>query len=208
MLRKKFNEYMPNKYTSMKDLQDRLSGTICRFNGTPVFVQVKSESILQLWDVPTQGTLIKEISPQDPRLDISMLDLGYFNYQGHGRKTMKKVVYLSRSPSKKYKQGTCHSYIQVHDIDGKRSQTVSSSCCLSQGFVDAIEGRFPTITELEEEGELALSPDVAVSRDEMGILTVYFRGQKVAVKVPDIDKLHTVRNEHSWVIERFIGGQL
>lgn len=207
MLRKKFNEYMPNKYTSLKDLQDRLSGTICRFNGMPVYVSVKSEEILQLWDVPTQSTLIKEISPQDPRFDISMLDLGYMNYEGKGRYAKPCVVYLSRDPSKKYKQGTCTSYIRCKAIDGGPAP-VNSACMMSKGFVDFVEGRWPTLSDLQGVGELALSSDVAVSRDEMDILTVYYRGQKIAVKIPDIDRLHTIRNEHSWVIERFIGGQL
>ena len=203
---RQFNDAMPCKYTSLKDLQDRLTGTICRFNDQLVYVNVKNEKRLQLWDVPTRGIIIKEIAPDDPRFDISMLELGYFNYEiGTKQEPKNHVLFVLRHPSKKFKQGTCHSYLMSQNIDGSKDQNFGSSSILSQGFVDSFEGKFPTIDQIPDGGQAAISQSIAVQKDELGLLNIYYRTHKIACKTPD-GTVHRLKGEFSWVIDRLLGG--
>ena len=203
---RQFNDFMPCKYTSLKDLQDRLTGTICRFNDQLVYVNVKSDTKIQLYEVTKRLEIIKEIKPDDPRFDISMLELGYFNYNvGTKQEPKNHVLFMKRHPSKKYKQGTCHTYLMSENIDGSRDQNYGSSAILSQGFVDSFEGRFPTIEEIPEGGQAAISQCIAVQRDELGLLNIYYRTHKIACKTPD-GVVHRLKGEFSWVIDRLLGG--
>lgn len=209
MLTRRFNEYMPCKYTSLKDLQDRLDGTICRFEGRPVYVMVHSEKKLRLYDIPFQNQLIAEINPNDRRFDISMLRLGYANVCNSYTERKNHVLYFTRNPSKKYKQGTCASYIICKEIDGKRSDRYSGSMIMSQGFVDSVNDVYPSIEQIDEHGgSIALSMDIACMKDDLGILSFFYRGQKVAARVPDSDRLVMYKGDYPWVVEKLIGGLL
>ncbi len=201
---RKYDDSMKCMYTSHKDLQDRLDGTICRFNDTPVYVSLDGTN-LKLWDVATRSVLIKTITPDDPRFDISMLDLGYFNYTLRGPEKKNVVLFMRRDPTKKYKQGTCVNYLRSHTIDGKIDNNWGSSAVLSQGFVDSLTGVFPSLDEVKEGEQYAISQNVAVERDNLGLLNIYYRTEKVACRTPD-DKTHMIKGEYTWIVERLLGG--
>jgi hypothetical protein len=171
----------------------------------PVLVKIMSQHEICLYDVADKSKKIATISPSDPRFDISHIDLGYMNfdmskYEGSGN----RVFYLQRSPSKKYKQGTCNNHTVACDLVGKPSHYSAGDVLYTQGFVDSVLGNFPSISELKT-GQMALSQDIAAESDELGLVKLYYRGTAVAYKLPNDNKLHTLRNDMSWVIDRFLG---
>ena len=111
--RRTFPEFMSCKYVTLKDLTDRLDSTVCRYGGKLVYVRVKPtgpEVNLHLYDWPNVNSVIKTIKPDDPLFDISLLDLGYFNYVSNGENF---ALYPYRLSSKKYKQGTYTGYVYI-----------------------------------------------------------------------------------------------
>lgn len=207
--RKTFPEFVPCRYNTCADLQARLDGTICRYEGRLVFVRVMSDTgqpddySIWLYNWPDADKKIKRIEADDPSFDISLLDLGYMNYLHDGK---NHVIYPYRSTNKKYKQGTCTSYTHTARIDGGPAQFGSYSL-QSQGFVDMIEGRYPPVSVCELHPELAVSPDVAIRTDALGVREYFWRMNKVAIKVPG-QKLHRLDTEFSPLIDKILGAYL
>lgn len=208
---RRFPEAMPCLYKTKKDLVDRLDGSLCRYDDKLVYVRVIGEydeeedqpiNYLQLYQWPESDKKFKKIKPDDPLFDISALDMGYMNYYVEDKNV---VLYLTRSTAKKYKQGTCSNYIYVKEIDGKGSQTYSSYVYQSQGFVDMINHQYPGIEALKKVGQVALSPDLAVRRDDLDVLEFFWRGIKIAVKVPG-SKIHRLETDYSWLVDKVLGG--
>jgi len=207
LLKNRFDDKMSCKYTLHSDLDTRLNNTICRLDGMPVYVKVSSPTDITLYEVENRNAKVATISPNDPRFDISHMDLGYMNWdmtKFEGQGAPNRVVYLQRSPSKKYKQGTCGNHTTACDLTGKPSHYSASDVLYTKGFVDSILGNFPKLSDLKV-GQLALSQDVAAETDELGLVKLYYRGTAVAYKLPNDSKLHTLRNDMSWVIDRFLG---
>lgn len=201
----RFVESMPCLYETYKDLSDRLDGTICRYEGNVVFVRVsmadddEERPVVYLYDWPQTDKMIKEIEPNDPAFDISLIDLGYMNYIC-GNKNV--VLYPYRSSSKKYKQGTSTGNCFTKNIDGTPSDYGSHSM-QSQGFVDMVNRKYPPLAALELHKELALSRDVAVRVDSLGVREFYWRLMKIAVQVPG-QKIHRLDTEFSSLVDKIL----
>lgn len=197
-----FAEEMPCLYETLKDLADRLDSTICRYEGKVVYVRVMIEDdetpSVRLFSWPDEN-FIKTIEPSDPKFDISMIDMGYMNYIYNGE---NHVLYPYRTTGKKYKQGTSTGYCYVKNIDGEASQFGSHSL-QSQGFVDMVDRRYPPISALSLHKELALSRDVAVRLDSLGVREFFWRTMKVAVQVPG-QKLHRLDTEFSSLVDKVL----
>lgn len=211
MNRKAFPDFMPCRYKTYKDLYDRLSGTVCRYDGRPVYVNVQHEVVIEqdvpvhkpivtLYEWPNTDRQIKRIEPDDPKFDISLIEVGYFNHNVQGK---NRVVYASRSTRKQWKQGMTPQGCKLHTIDGQPGQFGNTQTPL---FVDSIQGKFPTIDVLDRgETEVALSQELAVRTDELGIREYFWRTKKIAVKVPGAP-LHRLETEFSWLIDKVLGG--
>ena len=214
MDRKAFPDAMPCKYTTSKDLSDRLDQTICRYGERLVWVRVQNDmdtdgntsTVLQLYDWPETNKKFKRINPDDPEFDISLFDLGYFNYIYQGKNV---VLYPYRMPNRKFKQGTSVNYVYTKSIDGKVSEYGSHSI-QSQGFVDSVLGVYPQNMNSILNGvvsELALSPELAVRVDALGVQEFFWRTRKIAVRVPG-QKVHKIDSEFGWVIDKVMGAYL
>lgn len=211
MNRKAFTSSMPCRYKTFKDLSDRLSGTICRYDGQVVYVHVdqkmhvepepRYETIVTIYEWPDTEKKIGVIDPEDPKFDISLIEVGYFNYLF---KEKNLAVYAFRSTRKQWKQGMSASQVYLKGIDGAPAN-VGSSSLQSMGFVDSIDGRFPDISILDSVSEAALSQELAVRRDTLGVLEFFWRTHKIAVKVPG-QKIHRLESEFSWVVDKVLGG--
>lgn len=207
-MKRRLNDHMPNKYVTLKDLRDRLDQTICRYDGHLVWVRVKvieseDDPKLVLYDWPKSSKVFKTIDPSDPLFDISLIDLGYFNYR---QANQNIVIYPYRTASRKYKQGTSLGYTQTLTIDGTPSP-YGGSTIQSPGFVDSVEGKYPSIDVLGTQGfsEVALSPDLACRIDPLGVQEFFWRCTKVAIKVPG-QEVYKMDTEHRWMIEKVLGG--
>lgn len=201
----RFAEEMPCLYETYKDLSDRLDGTICRYGGKVVYVRVsmaendEDEPLVYLYEWPHSDKLFMQIDPNDPLFDISLIDLGYMNYIYDNKNI---VLYPYRSASKKYKQGTSMGYCYTKNIDGTHSDYGSQSM-QSQGFVDMVNRKYPPLAALELHKELALSKDVAVRVDSLGVREFYWRLMKIAIQVPG-QKIHRLDTEFSPLVDKIL----
>jgi hypothetical protein len=195
---------MPNKYVTSHDLNQRLNKTLCRYDGKPVYVLYNGDTQLCLYDV-VHGTkkLLHEIEPEDPKFDISIMELGYFNYEG---KYGKGARYAIKHPTKQWKAAL--SGCSWVDIQGNKVQY--NDGFHNQGFYDALVGVFPAPQEAlqtilsEEKDEVAISQEVAFGRTPVGVVFIYFRTKPVGWIAPGESKVNVVDHGYSWVVERLL----
>lgn len=202
---------MANRWNSEKDLLDRLGGCYFLFDGKLCMIQVYSSSILLVLDPITQNELHR-IKPDDPRLDVSALELGYAN--GY-REDEIRVTYISRGTGKNYKQGICNHNIKYQTIDGTESNGYvipgrgSTHILNNRGFVESIEGTFPPVgaamTYLKNQrnkSEVAVSQAVAIQKPEVGPMMVYVRTKAVGWIAPSETTVRVPDGPVSWIVER------
>jgi hypothetical protein len=157
---------MRNKYKG-EDIKARLGGTIIRYKGIPVKVEVQDLGQLALFSLEGHGLIASNVDPEDVNIDISSLTLGYLNID---HPDYKLAVYLKREPARQYRQG----------IDVQRlTQTVLRSngagvhpkILEGKCLVDCVANNYPSFSQamklLVEKGffSVALSRDVAVQRE-------------------------------------------
>lgn len=197
-----YPQRMSNQYTLQKDLNDRLDGTVCRYDGRVVRVYAQNKT-LELYDFLGKKA-IRSISPNDPLFDISAIETGYFNYASK----MYHVMYLTRDPIKKYKAALYHSYVKYLTIDGAQSMVMMPEGLYSQGVLDSLEGRFPTYAEalllLPERGAVAISQDIALRRGPIGETYVYYRCTAIGWMAPAETKVHLIDSDLRWVVQRHL----
>ncbi len=217
-LARRYNEKVPCNYRLLKDLQDRLDGTICRYGGKAYYISVGSEEKINLYDVERRREIFKVISPDDPELDISFAECGYMNFtptekqqKTYGLGPEGVVLYVTRNTSKKYKQGNYPSYTQLLNISGSPSNKFDyATVCFSRGMVDFIEGVYPSPLQVLKEfselkgkvSEVAVSPEIALRKESVGVIFVYYRGTQMGWIAPDTMNIVVTDHELKWVVER------
>lgn len=169
-----FEKKMANKYRSHKDLVDRLQGTYVRYDGRPYYVwDITKTPKLKLVPNPEIPTAEFEantisISPADPLLDISAIDLGYTTRVGHHGK--KEAIYFMRTASRHYKQGTCLEHIRANRLDGK---AVSGG---HKELLSLLNEEYSSLRQVYADSSwlsIALSKRVALERLEVGVVVIY-----------------------------------
>jgi hypothetical protein len=151
---------MRNKYKG-EDVKARLGSTVIRWKNHPYFCEVDGGGLIHLFNLDGMSTVVAQIEPDDPDLDISSLTLGYVNI---GHPDYKCAIYLKREAYRQYKQGV--------DL-GKLTQVV-----LRQGWgpigwqhlrckslVDCVMGNYPSYQEAVDLITKMKHYSVAVSRD-------------------------------------------
>lgn len=198
---------MANRYLSQKDLCDRLHGTICRYKDVPVGVQFVTTNCLMLTDVVT-GELVAKISPTDPDFDISSPELGYMNYANKDFKL--NVVYVSRQPIRRYRQGLYLQCCEFNTIDGgvQRSPYGMNYFGL-QGFKNMIMDIYPPLSQArsmlnEGDVEVAISKEIALKKIDSGLHLVYFKTKNIGWIKPDSMCVEMAAGEFDWVAERYL----
>lgn len=203
--RKRIDSRMPCRYILEKDLIDRLNGCTFLLDGIPVVVEWAGDENLTVFDI-TMGQVITKIRADDPRLDISSLELGYMN-------SPQRVYYIFRDPIKKYQQGVSPNNTRVSSIDGTPLDmhvffgfdSRRYSFVRSKEFADSIMGNFPTIENFfqsEHIKEAAISQEIALQRSELGLIFVYHR----CVKIGYIEGGSIVipNRKTSWVTQKIL----
>ena len=198
-----YKEEMACGYSTSKDLDQRLNNTMCRYGGLPVYVRTDGDKELFLYDPVDNKQLIKKIKPSDPLFDISIMEVGYFNYTG---KYGDGVRYAIKLPTKQWKAAL--TGLTFLGIDGSKSHSIEGMC--NQGFVDSLLGKFPAITDslsLVSSGQiasLAISQDVAFGKTPVGVTFIYYRTKPVGWVAPNEHKVNVVNHDYKWVIERLL----
>lgn len=199
-----------------RDLALKLNDTICRYKKEPVWVRV-SDGLLYLYhldEVNTSGRFFATIKSTDPDLDVASVPLGY--YQGEG-KNNHKVFYLTRIPLRKVKQGLPLNAIrgtQVGD-DGLELRGKNHSF-LNKSFIRMIKNEYPKLSDSmkmlrglhskdsSQIYQVALSRDIAIEINQMGIINVHYKKLFVGWIQPDKNTVHIPKSELSWVISRYL----
>lgn len=169
---------MRQKYKG-EDIRSRLHGTIIRHNSLPFLCDVDSSGLIGLIDIPT-GNLISRVHADDENLDISSINIGYVNIIDPDYKT---AVYLKREPLRRFKQGLEIDFL-TQKVLRQGMSTIHRTKIMSTGFVDAVMGRFPNLTQaldfITKKGwhSVAVSRDIALKR-EADILKVYIQDTEV-----------------------------
>lgn len=195
-----YQEVMLNEYTTSSDLQSRLDRTICRYDGKPVYVRASGNELI-LYEVVNYSKCIKEIQPSDPKFDISIMEVGYFNHSSKG------VAYALKLPTKQWKAALYS--VSVQGIDGQKV-SVGGSPQHDQGFYDALVGSFPPVQQSLEKvvtgevKEVAISQQVAFGSTPVGVVFVYYKTKSVGWIAPGDKKVNIVNHDYTWVIERLL----
>lgn len=199
----KYPTSMQCHYTLPKDLNDRLDGTVCRYDGKIVRVYANG-TYLDLYDWKANDK-IKTILPDDPLLDISMIETGYFNYEGK----IPFVGYITRNPLKKYKAALHHQYVNYLNIEGKTLEHFMPEGLYQPGILKSFDGEFPTYEEAmatlaKGSAEVAISIDIAFRKDDIGAIYVFYRTTPVGWIAPGGSKIYVIDNDLRWVVERYL----
>lgn len=216
---------MKNNITE-SDLGQKLHDTVCRYQGDPVYVTVHNakKGILNLWDLVEYNKIrgglqgaekIKplEIKHDDPDFDISGIPLGYVQSDKDWR-----VTYVSRIPARRVKQGVCANHIRcMPPVEGTSNYTNSYGIMFTQGFKNMVLDTYPSLEEqmkglrkaCEEQrefnGEAAISRDICISINSLGVISVYFKNQLVGWIPPGKTQVYVKASDLAWVISKFLG---
>lgn len=183
-----------------RDLQARLDRTFCLYEGRPYYIIVDVPYI-NLHDIPSQN-FYKTIKSNDPLFDISTIPLGYMQY------SPERVVYLSRTPGRIFKQGVNLDNLKNYFLDPTvRGGKIDVFC---KEFVSLIEGKYPLVTDalqlLQEDKtyrEIAVSRDIALVRNDL-IIIVYFKNKQVGWIPPNQQIVIVPSTDNAWVISRYL----
>ncbi len=216
-----YNQAMPNTYTIQKDLQDRLDSTLIRYKGIPYKVRVKldDDGNTVLFGYRMTNTRASKpdvrISPDDPDLDISMLEAMYINFK-YGNEEYEhpqRACWLTRGTQKHYKSATYTQYMTLKDIQG----SISSNYTPDQVFWNAtteanILGQYPSVEgQLEimkamrrTEYEVAVAQRVALKRETIGLIKIYIDTHIVGWIDPDTNQVKITNDDRRWAINRIL----
>lgn len=192
------------------DLSLKLNDSICRYKGEPVYIRVDGSSLLLYHVTQTHDPFVK-IKASDPDFDISGVPLGYVQVKGD-------VVYLTRTPVRKTKQGMDVRSTIIRRVTDNSiiSRGNNSHYVFSQGFVDMVANKYPDLNDSikmirgkyarDEKclAQVAISRDIAMWINEMGIINIHYKGEFVGWVEPNGDVVHVPSGGKGWVVSRFL----
>lgn len=208
-----------DKYETTEEIRFRLEGTVVSYDNRPVYisrVQVpdiedeKEIARVFFFELPYGGIVKRGVpAPKETRkylsskkFDLTPLKLGYFNY-------LDQAVFASRAPVRQNKQGLCRNTCTFTDPRGRRDDGMNFETAIgAEGFVNMIDGKYPSFKEAGDMiGDKAMS-SVAVSRsfafvieNDLDALILVHKGLKCgialkgdkALKIPP--KFHFLKEE-------------
>lgn len=191
------------------DLVARLDHSINRYRGAPVFTRVASRKVLNLYK-PSNigGEPIAKISPWDDDFDIESIPLGYFPLEG-------KIFYVSRTPSRRYVQGVSEKSCTYEEIPGSlikgRQPYVVRAIFQSTAFEEIVSGKVFDVDQVLAElnrtpgyAEGCLNRDVALAKNELGVVSVFYKNTLVGWMKPNTKVVHVDNQEMGWIISMYI----
>lgn len=206
-----FEKRMRNHYRTAKDITDRLNNTVVLFDGVPHILSTSGTSILGylLKDYPNSKSI--KIDPEDPRLDISSIELGYFNIEPNcPLNGVKKGVcaYLERTPQRQYSQSVNPNKLRVvSPIVGRNTYSPSF---LGHPMVKMIQDEYPTATEAVwnlsagTHESIAISRDVALVAEGSGMMSVALNRENIGTLIPSENRVLVKDHEFIWVVEKLL----
>lgn len=210
-----------------QDQNARLHGTIIRYDGKPYYVVV-SGPVLHLYR-PSKvlNTAFhhngadadhKNVDPYDNKVDVSSIELGYVN-----KGSIRSVMYMIRRPLRRFQQGlseqtTFQQFLPEHIKHPEEANFMNRTrdTLYSQDFEDMVSGKYPSLdlalTALREwqvkdgRGEVAVTQDIALSIDGMGIIRVYYKNSYVGWIAPNKKTVNVPSNDMGWIVSQYLSG--
>lgn len=197
-----------------KDVQLKLNETICRYKGEPVWVRADGLTLF-LAHVYNRGNPFTTIKSNDPEFDIAGPPLGYLQYGD-------KVFYLTRSAIRRTRQGLDHRAILIRELEFKadKPKRDNGSLIFSQGFHDMVINKYPNLKDalvsIREKhrknekcfAEVAVSRNIALGINELGVINVYYKSDHVGWMQPNKDVVHVTSSDKAWIISKYLSDQL
>jgi len=163
-----------------KDVDGALTGTVCRYQGVPVLVRAFDAKTVELYTLRDDSQLVTTVRHDDEELDISTPPLGYAQVRKN------QVVYVTRVPLRRWKQGIHADNIKPSSLPNSQLQYRGVSV-MTKIFEDMILGRYPPLLDciqelikIKEYGEKAISRDCALSINK-GVINVFFKNDPVGI---------------------------
>lgn len=205
-----------DKYETAEETKFRLENTVVLYDGKPVYItrvgavgaeDKKEIARVFFWELPLpkgrapgQGETRKYLSSRN--FDLAPFKMGYINHNG-------EAIFVARLPVRQQRQGLCPNTCTFSNVLGHPSKVMDFATMInSQGFVDMIEGKYPTFKDAGELLGDKKTSSIAISRsfafvidNDLEALYLSHKGVKCglalkndrALKVPP--KFHFLREE-------------
>lgn len=202
---------MKAKYLAA-DFEARLNGGVVLYKGIPHRVLIDEHQI-NLADLLTSRTVIRDVPPLDENLDISAPELGFMNRETH-------AVYLERMPRRLYRQSlesrsvveTClYREGPIQEVPNGRGNAI-----YSKDFLKMFTEPYPTFDQAvakltapdSEVLSIAVSRMVALTSDDFGRITVWYKGRMGDAPVGWVDPgsrvVRVPSTDKAWVISIYL----
>lgn len=187
---------------SLQDVSMYLNGTICLWDGKPVYVDVDNGEGGKIM-IHYLGDRKKRelVEYTDDRFDYRSVQLGYLQYEN-------RAFYLERLPVRKTKQAVAHENTGGRSPCGRNIGI--SDILFSSAMNNCVLGEHMT----EEEAirglmggkykSAAVSRNVAIQKEEDGTFTLWHKNIKVGKKSHNEQYFTLLSGNHSSFMKRFL----
>lgn len=189
----------------LQDYEARLHGGVVLYGGVPHMVQTAGESV-NLVDLVNGRAVLRGIDPMHHNLDISSPPLGYI--QGD-----EYAVYMMRIPHRRYKQSLdsraiCEYRLDRNGLvqdDGEGHSRWLNSAAFRDSYVkpySSFDAARKLLTD-EKVVSVAMSRDVAMFMDELGLIKVYYKMELIGFIAPGSRTVVVPSSDKAWVISMY-----
>lgn len=201
-----------DKYETMEEVTTRLKDSVVMYDGKPVYITRVSfpepdepeDKISRVFfrELPYNNNKEQRKFLSSKKFELATPRLGYFNSYG-------QAVFVSRAPVRQYQQGLTKKTASLYDCHGKPLRDMDFlGMVKAQGFVDMINGKYPSFQEAGDmigdmdNSSVALSTSFAFRVDhDLDALLLLHKGTRCglalkgdkALKIPQ--KFHFLRQE-------------
>lgn len=191
------------------DISQKMAESIFKYQGRPYYVRHSGGNKIDLYELQNAtGHIVYTIKYDDDGLDFSSIPLGYVNL-----KPYVAVVYLTRVPVRKVKQGINTSNTKMNSLPGSLKKGYNmTSTLFSEGFVNMAIEKYPSLEESLEKlrkkdsksGEVAISRSIALMIDEQDIIKVFYKNEYVGWIQPGKFLVHVKSDGLGWVVSKYL----
>lgn len=201
------NAIIPN------DIPARFDGTIIRYDKVPYLVRTNGDRFVLYEMNNLNGDPVKKVNAYDDLVDVSSCPLGYVWHDGIG-----VVGYLSRRPLRRYQQGINEQNVALEllpdhiKVPGEPLLKIRTFLH-SKYFVNTVLNKYPNVDAAlnylrgsPHPVEVAISPDIAMSINLLGVVNVYFKNKLVGWIAPNTKTVNVPSNELGWIVSMHLDG--
>lgn len=190
-----------------KDLESRLHGTVCRYDGKPYYLQYEGGRQFSLTTLSARKR-VHVINADDIHLDISTPYLGFCQI------TPDYVSYVTRKPARMWKQGVSQDNIIWNYLSIAAREAIKPGI-LTSNFEDMILQKYPDLDAALKivssddtiNREIAISNDIALKYNgRLQLIYVYFKQDQVGFLQKGSKKVIVASNERGWIISKYLQG--